>query len=152
MQYCGNYSWCCCCNLFRHEFLFLFLHVSWFCCLLVQNRGDWQKHFYKMGPMQGSNIVQFLGNTILSQQGVRKMALKKFFMYGFAKYRNFKIWRPLKQTKSKNGCHFFISTFENLQLCFFVQKDSSTLKALKNFLWVRLRKIDLNRSALFIFN
>ena len=40
-------------------------------------------------------------------------------------------WRPLKQTKSKNGRHFFISTFDKLQLWFFVQKDSSTLKVLK---------------------
>ena len=56
---------------------------------------------------------------------------KIFSVDGLLRYRNFKIWRPLKQTKSKNGCHFFISTFENLQLCFFVQKDSSTLKVLK---------------------
>ena len=56
---------------------------------------------------------------------------KIFSVDGLLRYRNFKIWRPLKQTKSKNGCHFFISTFENLQLCFFVQKDFSTLKVQK---------------------
>ena len=55
----------------------------------------------------------------------------KYFPSPILRYRNFKIWHPLKETKSKNGRHFIISTFENLQLCFFVQKDSSTLKVLK---------------------
>ena len=69
---------------------------------------------------------------------------KIFSVDGLLRYRNFKIWRPLKQTKSKNGRHFFISTFENLQLCFFVQKDSSTLKVLKMqfvFGWAIIRNI-----------
>ena len=56
---------------------------------------------------------------------------KKFSVDGLLRYRNFKIWRPLKQTKSKNGHHFFISTFDNLQLCFLVQKGSCTLKVLE---------------------
>ena len=44
----------------------------------------------------------------------------------------------------KNGRHFFISTFENLQLCFFVQNDSFTLKVLKMqfvFGWAIIRNI-----------
>ena len=72
------------------------------------------------------------------------MKEKIFSVDGLLRYRNFKIWRPLKQTKSKNGRHFFISTFENLQLCFFVQKDSSTLKVLKMqfvFGWAIIRNI-----------
>ena len=60
-----------------------------------------------------------------------KWGLKHFFINGLLRNGHFKIWRPLKQTKSKNRRHFFISTFENLQLCFFVQKDSATLKVLK---------------------
>ena len=43
----------------------------------------------------------------------------------------FRKWHPFKQTKTKNGRHFFISTFDNFQLCFFVQKDSLTPKVLK---------------------
>ena len=43
----------------------------------------------------------------------------------------FRKWHPFKQTKTKNGRHFFISTFDNFQLCFFVPKDSFTLKFLK---------------------
>ena len=62
---------------------------------------------------------------------VGKNQKNKYFPQPLLRYRNFKIWRPLKQTKSKNGRHFFISTFENLQLCFFVQNDSFTLKVLK---------------------
>ena len=62
---------------------------------------------------------------------VGKNQKNKYFPSPLLRYHNFKIWRPLKQTKSKNGCHFIISTFENLQLCFFVQKDSSSLKVLK---------------------
>ena len=74
------------------------------------------------------------------------MENKKFWnsIESLLRYRNFKIWHPLKQTKSKNGRHFFISTFENLQLCFFVQKDSSTLKVLKMqfvFGWAIIRNI-----------
>ena len=60
-----------------------------------------------------------------------KWGLKHFFINGLLRNGHFKICRPLKQTKSKNGRHFFISTFENLQLCFFVQNDSFTLKVLK---------------------
>ena len=63
--------------------------------------------------------------------GVRENQKNKYFSQPLLRYRIFKIWRPLKQTKSKNGRHFFISTFENLQLCFFVQKDFATLKVLK---------------------
>ena len=73
-----------------------------------------------------------------------KWGLKHFFINGLLRNGHFKIWRPLKQTKSKNGHHFFISTFENLQLCFFVQKDSSTLKVLKMqfvFGWAIIRNI-----------
>ena len=62
---------------------------------------------------------------------VGKNQKNKYFPQPLLRYRNFKIWRPLKQTKSKNGRHFFLSTFENLQLCFFVQKDSTTLRVLK---------------------
>ena len=40
-------------------------------------------------------------------------------------------WRPLKQTKTKNKRHFFIPTFKVIQLCFFAQNDSFTLKVLK---------------------
>ena len=75
---------------------------------------------------------------------VRKNEKNKYLPQPLLRYRNFKIWRPLKQTKSKNGRHFFISTFENLQLCFFVQKDSSTLKVLKMqfvFGWAIIRNI-----------
>ena len=37
----------------------------------------------------------------------------------FSDILGFRKWRPLEQTKTKNGRHFFISTFDNLQLCFF---------------------------------
>ena len=75
---------------------------------------------------------------------VGKNQKTKYFPSPLLRYRNFKIWRPLKQTKTKNGRHFFISTFENLQLCFFVQNDSSTLKVLKMqfvFGWAIIRNM-----------
>ena len=75
---------------------------------------------------------------------VWKLDKKKFFTYVRWRYRNFKIWHPSKQTKSKNRRHFYISTFENLQLCFFVQNDSFTLKVLKMqfvFGWAIIRNI-----------
>ena len=53
-------------------------------------------------------------------------------------------WHPLKQTKTKNKRHFFIPTFKVIQLCFFVQNDSFTLKILKTqliFGWAMIRKI-----------
>ena len=53
-------------------------------------------------------------------------------------------WRPLNQTKTKNKRHFFIPTFKVIQLCFFVQNDSFTLKVLKTqfiFGWAMIRKI-----------
>ena len=50
----------------------------------------------------------------------------------FAKWGKVK-WHTLKQTKSKNKHHFFIPTFYVIQLCFWVQKDSSTLKILKMY-------------------
>ena len=40
-------------------------------------------------------------------------------------------WHPLKQTKTKNKHHFFIPTFKVMQLCFFDQNYSFTLKVLK---------------------
>ena len=56
---------------------------------------------------------------------------KNFLLMSFfAKWGKVK-WRPLKQTKSKNKHHFSSPTFWVIQLCFWVQKDSSTLKALK---------------------
>ena len=58
---------------------------------------------------------------------------KKFLpMSFFAKWGKVK-WRPLKQTKSKNKHHFSSPTFWVIQLCFWVKKDSTTLKALKMY-------------------
>ena len=41
-------------------------------------------------------------------------------------------WRPLKQTKTKNGHHFRRLTFKVIQLCCLAQNDSFTLKVLKS--------------------
>ena len=60
-----------------------------------------------------------------------KSQKKQNFVDRVTRYGYFRKWHPLKQTKTKNGRHFFISTFDNFQLCFFVQKDSFTLKVLK---------------------
>ena len=60
-----------------------------------------------------------------------KSQKKQNFVDRVTRYGYFRKWHPLKQTKTKNGRHFFISTFDKLQLCFFVQNDSSTLKVLK---------------------
>ena len=70
------------------------------------------------------------GNWSLPYTGWEK-SKNKYFLQPLLRYHNFKIWHPFKQTKSKNGHHFFLSTFENLQLWFFVKKDSFTLKVLK---------------------
>ena len=58
---------------------------------------------------------------------------KKFLpMSFFAKWGKVK-WRPLKQTKSKNKHHFSSPTFWVIQLCFWVKKDSPTLKTIKMY-------------------
>ena len=64
-----------------------------------------------------------------------------------------KNWHPLKQTKTKNKRHFFIPTFKVIQLCFFDQNDSFTLKVLKCNLslaepWYETLHI---QSAIFLF-
>ena len=50
----------------------------------------------------------------------------------FAKSSKVK-WRPLKQTKLRNGQHFFSPTFNYEQLCFLFHEDSSTLKVFKMY-------------------
>ena len=75
--------------------------------------------------------LRFCVGIDLCHMLVGKNQKNKYFTSPLLIYRNFKILRPLKQTKSKNGRHFIISTFENLQLCFFVQNDSFILKVLK---------------------
>ena len=40
-------------------------------------------------------------------------------------------WRPLKQTKTKIGCHFWRPTFHDYKLCLWAQKDSFILMVLK---------------------
>ena len=76
-------------------------------------------------------VWDFVWELIFAIYWLGKTKKTKYFPPPILRYRNFKIWHPLKQTKSKNGRHFIISTFEKLQLCFFVQKDSDTLKVLK---------------------
>ena len=56
---------------------------------------------------------------------------KKFCTMSFFVNPGLVKWRPLKQTKSKNGRHFEKPTFYDIQLCCLVQKDSSTSKVLK---------------------
>ena len=73
-----------------------------------------------------------------------KSQKKQNFVDRVTRYGYFRKWHPLKQTKTKNGRHFFIPTFHNLQLCFFVQKDSTTLKVIKLqfvFGWAIIRNI-----------
>ena len=49
----------------------------------------------------------------------------------------------VETNKNENGRHFVISTFDKFQLCFFVQKDSFTLKVLKTqFAFENLMKIN----------
>ena len=76
-------------------------------------------------------VWDFVWELIFAIYWLVKNKKNKYFPQPLLRYRNFKIWRPLKQTKWKNGWHLFMSTFENLQLCFFVQNDSFTLKVLK---------------------
>ena len=55
-----------------------------------------------------------------------------------------------KKKKKKNGWHFFISTFDNFQLCFFVRKDSITLKVLKMqfvFGWYYENLVKMNNTS-----
>ena len=74
----------------------------------------------------------------------------KFLTVRFCDILWFRKWHPFKQTKTKNGRHFFISTFDNFQLCFFVQKDSFTLKVLKMqfvFGWDYENLVKMNNAA-----
>ena len=74
----------------------------------------------------------------------------KFLTVRFRDILWFRKWHPFKQTKTKNGRHFFISTFDNFQLCFFVQKDSFTLKVLKMqfvFGWDYENLVKMNNAA-----
>ena len=64
-----------------------------------------------------------------------------------------------KTNKTKNKRHLFVPTFKVIQLCFFAQKDSFTLKVLKTqfvFGWAMIRKIadwmcNVNVCFLFLF-
>ena len=77
--------------------------------------------------VQGSDQAQlFLHGKVLPKHYLKKCLVQLNNFQG-----QLKKWHPQRQTKSKNGRHFPIPTFNNLQLCFFVQKDSTTLKVLK---------------------
>ena len=74
----------------------------------------------------------------------------KFLTVRFRDILWFRKWHPFKQTKTKNGRHFFTSTFDNFQLCFFVQKDSFTLNVLKMqfvFGWDYENLVKMNNAA-----
>ena len=74
----------------------------------------------------------------------------KFLTVRFRDISWFRKWHPLKQTKTKNERHFFLSTFDNFQLCFFVQKDSFTPKVLKMqfvFGWDYENLVKMNNAA-----
>ena len=84
------------------------------------------KKTYKNPPR--SNYMNFV---IVTPNWVSQEQKIQFLTARFRDILWFRKWHPFKQTKTKNGRHFFISTFDELQLCFFVQKDSSTVKVLK---------------------
>ena len=69
------------------------------------------------------------GNWSLPYTGWEKPK-KQIFPLAPTEISQFQNMASIKTNKIKNGCHFFLSTFENLQLCFFVQKDSYPLKVL----------------------
>ena len=71
------------------------------------------------------NFVIVTSNWVSQEQKLQ------FWTARFRDILWFRKWHPFKQTKTTNGCHFFISTFDSFQLCFFVQKDFFTLKVLK---------------------
>ena len=112
------------------NFKFLFYISFWF---LKYRSKNWVTHMWQGSHRKRYELLQTSQCTFLKHFSITNNIWKRiiFSVDGLLRYRNFKIWCPLKQTKSKNGRHFFISTFENLQLCFFVQKGSSTLKVLK---------------------
>ena len=62
---------------------------------------------------------------------VGKNQKKQIFPSANTELSQFQNMASIKTNKIKKRMHFIISTFENLQLCFFVQKDSATLKVLK---------------------
>ena len=68
---------------------------------------------------------------ILEYVVVRKWGLEFLKTLGLFRKLRLKNWRPLKQTKTKNKRHFFIPTFKVIQLCFFAQNDSFTIKVPK---------------------
>ena len=70
------------------------------------------------------------GNWSLPYTGWEKPK-KQIFPSANTEISQFQNMASIKTNKIKKRRHFIISTFENLQLCFFVQKDSATLKVLK---------------------
>ena len=75
------------------------------------------------------------------------------FQFWIARFRDilwFRKWHPSKQTNTKNERHFFISTFDNFQLWFFVQKYYFTLNVLKMqfvFGWDYENLVKMNNAA-----
>ena len=57
---------------------------------------------------------------------------EKFAIIFYKNFIPFVKWHPLKQTKLKNGHHFWRPTFLDIELCCLVQKDSTALKLLKS--------------------
>ena len=90
------------------------------------------------------NFVILTPNWVSQEQKIQ------FLIARFRDILWFRKWHLFKQTKTKNGRHFFISSFDNFQLCFFVQKDSSTLKVLKMqfiFSWDYENLVKMNNAA-----
>ena len=109
-------------------------------------QGYVNKHTASMRSCYPYEIEQRKGSyfPILGYVVVRKLGSE--FSKTFALFHKLRLnsWRPLKQTKTKNKRHFFIPTFKVIQLCFFAQNDSFTLKVLKSqfvFGWAMIREI-----------
>ena len=86
----------------------------------------------------------------MTQNWVRKEQKFKFLTARLRDILWFGKWHPFKHTKTKNKRHFFISTFDKVQLCFFVQKDSFTLNVLKMqffFGWDYENLVKMNNAA-----
>ena len=75
----------------------------------------------KKDPVLSIITIRYIQNTKKTGQ----------FPTGLPDMAIFVKWHPLKQTKTKNGHHFWRLTFNVIQLCSLAQNDSFTLKVLK---------------------
>ena len=106
--------------------------------ILLHNALNRGRYPYKMTQKRGTYFL-ILWYVVVRNKGPE--FLKMFALFRKLRVKN---WHPLKQTKAKDKGHFSLPIFKVIQLCFFVQNDSFTLKVLKTqfvFGWAMIRRI-----------